>query len=141
MSILLVLKKFKERKLPDIDCFFSSLKYCGINGEDYERAVKVWNVFRIKKLGEYHDLYLKTDVLLLCDAFEKLISQGLKYHGFDCSHYISLPSFSCDAMLKCTGVRLEMEDNIDVHLFLEKGIRGGVSYIVYIKVMKILNYF
>ena len=77
----------------------------------------------------YHDLYLKTDVLLLCDVFEKLINQGIKYYRLDCSHYVSLPSFSWDAMLKFTGVRLEKVDDIDIHLFLEKGMRGGVSYI------------
>ena len=122
-------EKFKERKLPDIECFFSSLKDCGISEEEYSRACKVWKIFEIRNLGMHHDLHLKTDVLLLCDVLEKLINQGLKYYGLDCSHYVSLPSFSWDAMLKFTGVRLEKVDDIDVHLFLEKGMRGGVSYI------------
>ena len=67
-------KRFKEDRLPDIDCFFSSLKDCGITDEEYQSACDVWKVFKIKNLGEYHDLYLKTDVLLLCDVFEKFIS-------------------------------------------------------------------
>ena len=82
-----------------------------------------------KNLGEYHDLYLKTDVLLLCDVFEKLISICLKDYGLDPSHYISSLSLSWDAMLKMTSIKLENIDNIDAHLFLEKGMRGGVSYI------------
>ena len=86
-------------------------------------------MFDFKNLGECHDLYLKNDVLLLCDVFEKLISQGLKYYGLDCSHYISLPRFSWDSMLKMTGVKLEKVDDINIHLFLEKRMRGGVSYI------------
>ena len=66
-------KIFKEDCLPDIDCFFSSLKDCRITKEEYQRACDVWKVFNIKDLGEYHDLYLKTDVLLLCDVFESSI--------------------------------------------------------------------
>ena len=79
-------------------------------------------------MGQYHDLYLKTDVLLLCDVFEKFIV-CLKDYGLDPSHYFSSPGPSWDAMLKMTGIQLEKVNNIDVHLFLEKGMRGGVSYI------------
>ena len=67
-------KKFKETNLPDTDKFFSSLKDCGISEKEYQRACNVWNMFEIKNLGEYHVLDLKTDVLLLCDVFEKFIS-------------------------------------------------------------------
>ena len=82
-----------------------------------------------KNLGEYHDLYWKTDVLLLCDVFENIISVCLKDYGLDPSHYISSPSLSWSSMLKMTGIHLEKINNIDVHLFLDKGMRGGVSYI------------
>ena len=71
-------KKFKESKLPDIDKFFSSVKDCGIRDQEYQRAVKIWEVFKMENLGEYHDL--KTDVLLLCDVFEKFISVCLEYY-------------------------------------------------------------
>ena len=122
--------KFNKSKLPDIDCFFSSLKNCGITEGEYQRAVNVWKVFEIKHLGEYHDLYLKTDVLLLCDVFEKFISAYLKDYGLDPSNgYFNLPGFSWDAMLKMTGVKLQKIDNIDIHLFLEENLGGGVSYI------------
>ena len=67
-------KKIKETNLPDIDKFFSSLKDCGISEKEYQRACDVWKVFEIKKLGEYHDLYQKTHVLLLCGVFERFIS-------------------------------------------------------------------
>ena len=83
----------------------------------------------MKNLGEYHDLYLKTDVLLLCDVSEKFISVCLTDYGLDPCHYFSLPGFSWYAMLKMTGVKSEKVSNIDVHLFLEKGISGGISYI------------
>ena len=89
----------------------------------------MWKLFEIKTLGEYHDLYFKNDVLLLCDVFETFISVCLKDYGLDPSHYISSPSLSWDTMLKMMSIKLEKIDNIDVHLFLEKGVRGGVSYI------------
>ena len=82
-------KKFKETNLLDIDKFFSSLKDCGISEKEYQRACDVWKVFEIKKLGEYHDLYKKTHVLLLCDVFERFISVCLKNYGLDPSHYYS----------------------------------------------------
>ena len=122
-------KRFKETNLPDIDCFFSSLKECGISKKEYQRACDVWKVFGIKILGFYHDLYLKTDVILLCCVFEKFINVCLRDYGLDPCHYFSLPGLSWDAMLKMTGIQLEKINNIDAHLFLEKGMRGGVSYI------------
>ena len=82
----------------------------------------MWNVFDIKNLGEYHDLYLKTDVLLLRDVFEKFINVCLEYYGLDPCHYFSSPSLAWDAMLKMTGVELKLIDDIE-------GMRGGISYI------------
>ena len=128
MSIL-SFKKFKETNSPDIDKFFSSLKDCGISEGEYQRACDVWKVFEVKNLGEYHDLYLKTDVLLLCDVFEKFIDICLTQYKLDPCHYFSSPGLSWDAMLRFTGIKLEKVHDIDVHLFLEKGVRGGVSYI------------
>ena len=122
-------KRFKEDKLPDRDCFFNSLKDCSISEEEYFRACNVLKDFDIKNLGEYHDLYLKTDVLLLCDVFEKFIDVCLEDYGLDPSHYFSSPGLSLDAMLKITGIRSEKIHDIDMYLFLENGMRGGVSYI------------
>ena len=113
-------ERFKETKLLDIDCFFSSVKDCSVSEEEYQRACKMWKVFGFKNLGECHDLHLKTDVLLLCDVFEKFISVCLVDYGLDPCHYFSVPGVSWDAMLKMTGVKLEKINNIDVHLFIEK---------------------
>ena len=118
-------KRFDEDKLPDKDVFISSLR-----GEILVmRDKKGRNVFNIKHLGEYHDFYLKTDVLLLCDVFERFIDVCLEYYGLDPCHYFSAPGLSWDAMLKMTGVELELISDIDMHLFIEKVMRGGISYI------------
>ena len=122
-------KKFKENKLPDKRKLFSSLKDCGINEKEYPKADKVWKVFKINNLREYLDLYLKTHVLLLCDVFEKFIKTCLEYYCLDPSHYFSSPILSWNATLKMTGIKLQKIDIIDMHLFIEKGMRGGISYI------------
>ena len=80
-------------------------------------------------LGEYHELYLKTDVLLLVDVFEKFVETCLNYYRLDPCHYFSSPGLSWDAMLKMTGIELELISDDDMHLFIEKGMRGGISYI------------
>ena len=80
-------------------------------------------------MGDYHDLYLKTDVLLLADVVEKFIKTSLGYYGLDTCHYFSNPGLSWDAMLKMTGIKLDLISDIDMHLFIEKGMRGGISYI------------
>ena len=122
-------KKFHWSCLPSKDCSFSSLKGKSIGDKEYDRACKVWNVFGMKTFGEYHDLYLKCDVLLLCDVFVKFIDTCLEYYGLDPCHYFSSPGLAWDAMLKMSGVRLCFIDYIDMHLFIEKGMRGGISYI------------
>ena len=122
-------KKFFEDKLPDRSNFFSSLKDECISEKDYLKAVDIWSVFKINTTGDYHDLYLKADVLLLADAFEKFIKICMDYCGLDRCHYFSSPGLRWDAMLKMTGIELELISNIDMHLFIEKGMRGGISYI------------
>ena len=72
---------------------------------------------------------LKKDVLLLADVFEKFISTSLKYYNLDPCHYLSAPGLSWDATLKMTKVELEKISNADIHLFIEKEMRGGISYI------------
>ena len=78
----------------------------------------------------YYDHYLKKDVLLSVDVFEKFIARCLKFYGLDPCHYFSFPGLSWDAMLKMTGIKLEKISDIDKYLFIEKGLRGGISYIV-----------
>ena len=80
-------------------------------------------------MGNYHDLYLKTDVLLLANVFEKFINMCLEYYRLDPCHYFSSPGLSWDAMLKITEIKLELISDIDMHLLIEKRMTGGISYI------------
>ena len=80
-------------------------------------------------MGDYHDHYLKKHVLLLADVFENFIDTYLKFYRLDPCHYFSSRGLSWDAMLKMTGVKLEKISHIDKYLFIEKGLRGGISYL------------
>ena len=87
-------KKFSEDKQPDKSRFFSSLKGKCISEKYCQRANNVWNAFKMKTVGDYHDLYLKTDVLLLAGVFEKFIKMCLDYYELDPCHYFSSPGIS-----------------------------------------------
>ena len=80
-------------------------------------------------MGDYHEHCLKKDALLLTDVFEKFIDTCLKFYKLDPCHYFSSPGLSWDAMLKMTGIKLEKNSDIDMYLFTEKGLRGGISCI------------
>ena len=99
--------KCEETELPPKEAFYSRLYDEHITDEDYERAKKVWEHFNIQSLGEYHDLYLKTDVLLLTDVFENFRDMRIEYYGLDPAHYYTLPNYAWDVMLKMTDVELE----------------------------------
>ena len=80
-------------------------------------------------MGNYRDHYLEKDILLLADVFEKFIDACLRSYELDPCHYFSSPGLSWYAMLKMTGVKLEKKSDIGMYLFIEKGLRGGISYI------------
>ena len=83
----------------------------------------------MKNMGDYHDHYLKKDVLLLADVFEEFTSKSLKLSKLDPSHYFSSPGLSWNAMLLMTGIKLKLISDINMHLFIEKRLREGISYI------------
>ena len=120
-------EKFDETKLPEKEKFYSSLSDEGITDEEYERAKQVWETFRCRNLGDYHNLYVETDTLLLADVFENFRKVCQEKYGLDPAHYYSAPGLSWDALLKKTGVELDLLTDLDMHLFIERGMRGGIS--------------
>ena len=116
-------------ELPAKEDFHSILNDENISNEDYQHAQNVWEVFKLNNMGQYHDLYLKSDILLLADVFENFRRTCLEYYKLDPCHYFTSPGLSWDAMLKMTDIKLELMTNIDMFQFIEKGLRGGISYI------------
>ena len=120
--------KFNE-KLPPKEEFYSILNDEDITDDQYKHAQNVWNTFNLKNMGEYHDVYLKSDILLLADVFEHFRKTCLQYYKLDPCHYFTSPGLSWDAMFKMTDIKLELMTDIDMFQFIEKGMRGGISYI------------
>ena len=120
---------FEETQLPPKEVFYSKLSDEHISDSDYDHAQKVWATFGCFNLGDYTDLYCRTDVLLLADVFESFRKTCQKQYGLDPAHYYTSPGLSWDALLKKTGVSLELLTDYDQHLFIEKGMRGGISMV------------
>ena len=115
--------------LPKKEEFYSILNNEHISDENYKHTQNVWNTFNLKNMGEYHDLYLQSDILLLTDVFENFRKTCLEYYKLDPCHYFTSPGLSWDAMLKMTDIKLELMTDVDMFQFIEKGLRGGISYI------------
>ena len=124
-------QRFSERSLPEIEDFYSILNDTNISESEYSHAKRVWSTFQIKDLGEYHDLCLRTDVLLVADVFENFRSTCLSHYRLDPCHYFSAPGLSWDALLRMTKINLDLISDTDQQLFIEKGIRGGISTITH----------
>ena len=118
--------KFEENTLPLKEAFYSNLNLEDISDEDYAHAQKVWDVFEIKNLGEYHDLYVQSDTLLLADIFENFRNMCLNIYELDPAYFVSAPGLAWQACLKKSGVKLELLADYDMILMIEKGIRGGI---------------
>ena len=119
--------RFEETNLPEKEHFYSKLNDEHITDDEYEHAKKVWETFGCKTLGDYHDLYVKTDVTLLADVFENFRNLCMEQYGLDPAHYYTLPGLSWDALLKKTGVELELLTDLEMYLFIERGMRCGIS--------------
>ena len=124
-------EKFNDPILPTKQDFYSMLTNTGITDEQYQHPQEVWSTFRPQNMGQYHDLYLKSDVLLLADVFENFRKTCLENIELDPAHYFTSPGLSWDAMLKMTGIKIELINDIDQYQLIEKGMREGTSYIAH----------
>ena len=121
-------ENFKE-ELPSKEKFYSSLTGYKNSDNDYEQFLRFGIHFQWKQWKIIKTLYLKLDVLLVADFFEKFKNFILKNFRLCSSHYLSPPVLNSDAMLNMIKVQLELTSDADMYLFFEKCIRGGLSYI------------
>ena len=121
-------ERFDETLLPSKESFYSNLNMENIDDIDYRHGNNVFKRFKLKNLGEYHDLYVQSDTLLLADVFEKFRNTCLKVYELDSAHFLSLPGLAWQAYLKKTNVKLELLTDYDMLLMVEEGIRGGICH-------------
>ena len=124
-------EKFDETTLPPKEAFYSNLNLEDFSDEDYEHAQKVWDVFETRNRGEYHDLYLQSDTLLLADVFENFRNMCLDVYGLDPVYFVSAPGLARQACLKKAKVKSELLADYDMTLMIEKGIRGGICQAIH----------
>ena len=123
-------ERFKETRLPSKEAFFNDLTKKDISEEDFEFAEEIWKTFHLQNLGELHDLYMETDTLLLADVFENYRNVILKNYGLDPVHFYTAPSLSWSAGLKFTKVKLEIPLDVNMHIFTDLALRGGISMVL-----------
>ena len=122
---------FEETQLPPIEAFYSKLNMSLISSDNYQHAQRVWKEFRIHNLGDYHDLYLRTDVVLLANVYEAFRETCLEHYKLNPVHFYTSPGLAWKACLKCTGIRLKLLTDPDMLLMFEHGIRGGITQAVH----------
>ena len=123
------LEKLSETNLPPPEKFYSYLNDEEISDDDYNHALNVWNTFKCRSIRDYHNLYLKTDVILLADVFENFRLTCLHHYKLDPAHYYTSPGLAWDACLKTTGQHLQLLHDYDMLMMIERGIRGGITHI------------
>lgn len=121
--------RLDETSLPPKEAFYSSLTDSHISTEQYARAQEVWKQFGARNMADFQNTYVLADCAQLACVYESFRTMCLSYYEIDPAHYYTSPGLSFQACLKMTQVRLELLTDIDMHLFIEKGIRGGISSI------------
>ena len=121
-------ERFDETPLPDKEAFYNSLNLEDIKDADHKHAKRVFKEFSNKNLGGYHDLYVKSDTLLLAEV------------ELDPAHFSSAPELARQSCLKKTGIKLELLTDNDMLLMVEKGIRGGICHAIYRYAKANINY-
>ena len=122
---------FDETSLPDKEAFYSELKSEDITDENYEHAQKVREVFGIKNLGEYHDLHVQSDTLLIAHVFEGFRDKCVEIYELGSAHFLSATGLAWQSCLKKTKVKLELLTDIDMLLMVEEGIRGRICQAIH----------
>ena len=140
-SFLDSFEKLTEKSLPHYrDQWINSLSVqIDVSGGDVQHAIRVCYLLGCKNSVDYPMLYVKTDVIILADVFEKQSKLFDQVYGLDSCHYYSSPTFSGEAMLKTTELKLDLLSDIDMLLFCERAIRRGLNGIDEKRYMKAKN--
>ena len=102
-----------------------------ISDIDYRHANNVFKVFKLENVGNYHDLYVQSDTLLLADVFNNFTYMCIKEFELDPAHFLSLPGLAWQACLKKTNIELELLIDYDMLLMVEEGRRGGICHSIH----------
>ena len=124
-------ERFNETSLPSKESFHSNLNMKNINDIDYRHGNNVFKIFKLKNLGEYHDLFVHSDTLLLADVFENFRNKCLEVYELDPVHFLSLPGLAWQACLKKANIELELLTEYDMLLMVEEGIRGRICHSIH----------
>ena len=124
-------ERFNETSLPSKELFYSNLNMENIDDIDYRHRNNVFNKFKLNNLGDYHDLYVQSDTLLLADVFENFRDMCLKEYELNPAHFLSLPGLAWQACLKKTNIELELLTDYDMLLMVEEGMRGGICHSIH----------
>ena len=131
-------ERFNETSLPDKEAFFSSLNIEDITDVGHRHAKKVFKNLSKKNLGDYHDLYVQSDTLLLADVFENFRNMCIKVYELNPDHFLSAPGLAWQACLKKTEIELKLVTDFNMLLMVEQGVKGGVCHAIH-KYVKVNN--
>ena len=123
-------KRFDETLLPNKEDFYSSVNMDDITDVDYKHVKRVFKNFNNKNIGDYYDLYVRSDTLLLADVFENFRNKCIEIYELEPVHFLSAPGLTWQACLKKTEIKLELLTYVDMLLMVEKGIRGGICHAI-----------
>ena len=124
-------QRFNETSLPSKEDLYSNLNMENIDDIDYRHGNNVFKIFKLENLGDYHDLYVQSDTLLLADAFENFRDMCIKVYELDSAHFVSLPGLAWQACLKKIDIELELQTDYHMLLMIEEGIRGGICHSIH----------
>ena len=124
-------ERFNETSLLNKELFYSNLNMENIEDISYRHDNNAFKIFKLNNLGEYHDLYVQSDTLLLADVFENFRNKCLEVYELDPAHFLSLPRLTWQTCLKKTNIELELLTDYDMLLMVEEGIRGGICHSIH----------
>ena len=122
-------ERFDEAFLPK-KYFYGSLNMENITSVEYRYAKRVFKNFNNKNIGDYHDLYVRSDILLLADVFENFGNKCIEIYELDPDNVLSAPELAWQACFKKTGIKLELLTDVNMLLMVGRGIRCGIFYAI-----------